>query len=374
MIIKSLSIQNIRSIGEKITINFEDGINILIGPNGGGKSNILDILNFVINKYFIHHWNEENRQEGRLTYLKGDIGNIKEFSKHNDIQDKIDQEIEITVFITDNDIENIKILKENLEKISETESKLTNKTDIKDNFQPFFEDIDIVNFYKKNREHNFLIKNNSLPRNLHTKEWRLLILFMNYFEKIRDIIDRYNEGKDDNDKIPSLKYLWKYFSPNRFCYGQNLSANLSTLDKTKMFCGAKTKTSKKQPSSDINYAVLYFAWKFNRLHRNDNDFARDEQVIQVKELLKKLGGYDFLIKTINLENNTYKIIVKVEGKKIEFNDLSSGETEILNFIFSIVAFDLKDAVIVVDEPELHLHPQWQNKLIDLYHYCPVKQI
>ncbi len=55
MIIKSLSIQNIKSIGNKINLHFEDGINILIGPNGGGKSNIMDILNIVLNTYFIFH-------------------------------------------------------------------------------------------------------------------------------------------------------------------------------------------------------------------------------------------------------------------------------------------------------------------------------
>ena len=43
MKLKSITIENIRSFRERTTIEFDKGFNILIGPNAGGKSNLLAV-------------------------------------------------------------------------------------------------------------------------------------------------------------------------------------------------------------------------------------------------------------------------------------------------------------------------------------------
>jgi recombinational DNA repair ATPase RecF len=60
MKISSLKISNVLSYGPldnldtaPDTIQFKDNINILIGANGSGKSNLLE----VVNKIFFHHFN-----------------------------------------------------------------------------------------------------------------------------------------------------------------------------------------------------------------------------------------------------------------------------------------------------------------------------
>ena len=45
--------------------------------------------------------------------------------------------------------------------------------------------------------------------------------------------------------------------------------------------------------------------------------------------------------------------------------ISSGEREIINFIFGLFLEQLNDGIIIIDEPELHLHPTWQKKLIQI---------
>jgi putative ATP-dependent endonuclease of OLD family len=45
---------------------------------------------------------------------------------------------------------------------------------------------------------------------------------------------------------------------------------------------------------------------------------------------------------------------------------SSGERELLTYLFAIFALNVRDALIVVDEPELHLHPKWQKRLLNLF--------
>lgn len=52
------------------------------------------------------------------------------------------------------------------------------------------------------------------------------------------------------------------------------------------------------------------------------------------------------------------------GAVLSFNSLSSGEQEVVKVLFDVARKDIKDSVIIVDEPELHLHPTLAFKLIE----------
>lgn len=52
--------------------------------------------------------------------------------------------------------------------------------------------------------------------------------------------------------------------------------------------------------------------------------------------------------------------------KIQLKDLSTGEKTLLSKIFYLYLNEPKNKVILIDEPELSLHPTWQNKVIGIY--------
>lgn len=52
------------------------------------------------------------------------------------------------------------------------------------------------------------------------------------------------------------------------------------------------------------------------------------------------------------------------GDTLPFGSLSSGEKEVVKVIFDIARKDIKHSVIILDEPELHLHPTLTFKLIE----------
>ncbi len=54
----------------------------------------------------------------------------------------------------------------------------------------------------------------------------------------------------------------------------------------------------------------------------------------------------------------------VNGQMLSFNSLSSGEQEIVKVIFDVARKDIKHSIIIVDEPELHLHPTLTFKLVE----------
>lgn len=53
-----------------------------------------------------------------------------------------------------------------------------------------------------------------------------------------------------------------------------------------------------------------------------------------------------------------------DGQVLPFNSLSSGEQEVIKVLFDVARKEIKHSVIIVDEPELHLHPTLTFKLIE----------
>lgn len=385
MKINSLEIQNIKSIGEKIKLHFEQGINIFIGSNGSGKSNVMDILNTVLHTYFIWHWHENIESFGKIIYQKQNLDGFFDLPKHFDLDDTESQEISIEIEFSDDDLENIKIIRDHLTNIAQTEKNLLKQqtSDIENIFNLLFTNVR-QDSLRASRKHKFIFNAHKLDQNSgeaqfnnYSNEQKLWFRYLNYFEKIKYLIEKYNEDKNDNKKIRELKFNFKFFSPNRFHDGQQFEISLPGQSRTQKLKAIKQKTSK-NTTSDITYSTYYFARIFNSLRtinqsliekNNKNEtkkFHENAQVKEVKDLLTTIGSYDFDIETVSLDDNKFQFKIISGGQETDFKNLSSGEKEVLNFIFILLALDLKDACVLIDEPEIHLHPQWQNKLIKLF--------
>ncbi|HYE54865.1 MAG TPA: chromosome segregation protein SMC, partial [Chitinophagaceae bacterium] len=60
MRLKSLEIKGFKSFADKTIVNFDEGVTGIIGPNGCGKSNIVDSIRWVIGEQKISHLRSEN--------------------------------------------------------------------------------------------------------------------------------------------------------------------------------------------------------------------------------------------------------------------------------------------------------------------------
>ena len=45
---------------------------------------------------------------------------------------------------------------------------------------------------------------------------------------------------------------------------------------------------------------------------------------------------------------------------VNFSELSDGEQSLLSMIFIMYGYDLSQGMVIVDEPEIHFHPQMQR--------------
>jgi len=70
-------------------------------------------------------------------------------------------------------------------------------------------------------------------------------------------------------------------------------------------------------------------------------------------------------KSIILDNENNPLIIKYEDEDLDYTLLSSGEKQLL-ILFLNILLAKDNSVIIMDEPELSLHVNWQLKLIDSF--------
>jgi predicted ATP-dependent endonuclease of OLD family len=56
MKLESIKLQNVRSFKDSIEISLGKGINLFIGPNREGKSNLLDVIVITLRRYVLYNW------------------------------------------------------------------------------------------------------------------------------------------------------------------------------------------------------------------------------------------------------------------------------------------------------------------------------
>ena len=66
----------------------------------------------------------------------------------------------------------------------------------------------------------------------------------------------------------------------------------------------------------------------------------------------------------NVEEGFDLFLIRDNGAhRVPVDSLSSGEVEVLTFLGTLLLEDLKDGLLFVDEPELHLHPAWHHLVL-----------
>lgn len=67
---------------------------------------------------------------------------------------------------------------------------------------------------------------------------------------------------------------------------------------------------------------------------------------------------------LDKENNRLVFVLDTTGGNIQLEQLSSGEKQLLIILFRVFLMQKKSYILLMDEPEISLHIDWQNQLID----------
>lgn len=104
--------------------------------------------------------------------------------------------------------------------------------------------------------------------------------------------------------------------------------------------------------------------------------ANTEEELTLKEVKEKVnaeinGVFDILDLDVKLtglskDEKNMPIFVNSSGDEFDINELSSGEKQLFLRTLSIKMLEPENSIILIDEPELSLHPKWQQRIIDVY--------
>ena len=115
--------------------------------------------------------------------------------------------------------------------------------------------------------------------------------------------------------------------------------------------------------ADVESEFVKYWYNLVKFHNKRND--------EITEALQKFikdtfDGLELSITYSHIDEDDNIYFQNKNNEKFKINQLSTGEKTLLSKVLYLFFQDYKDKVILIDEPELSLHPSWQNKVLKIY--------
>jgi len=132
---------------------------------------------------------------------------------------------------------------------------------------------------------------------------------------------------------------------------------------------------------ELKEEIIYFSASVNELENIEIKIVEEyiktaEEIDSFKKALHGLQekindifeGLDIGFRFSRVDYNNKKVFLtaKENAKEFEINRLSTGEKTLMSKVLLLYFGGYEDKIILIDEPELSLHPSWQNKVLKIY--------
>lgn len=389
MKLESLTISNILSYPfiENIesadpTIEFTSDISILVGPNGSGKSNLLEIINALFYKHFnlpyLFHENiysEEHPSTNTIRPSDNISSRLADTTpKHFLFKDQ-PSTLLIVLRADDNDIANLELIRihlTDLKRINDTyatnqgnllrggydwKSIETHKQGIK-LLMP-------VNY----RDGRISIERPELQSQSFERLFYDYLTDFSFLQRIFQVLE-----KTHAESKFGLTSPFTLISSLRQHTGFNSYITLGSSVANQMaevINSDSGNSTKNYSPTDTSYRLVNtkLALSLNHLMLNDMFKRKKELLIENKDgVLFQINKY--LKSTLNLELDfssadsrhfNLQLLIKEGNIELAFEQLSAGQKSIFFLLFLVFGSNSGDGLLIIDEPELHLHTSMQEK-------------
>lgn len=359
MRITSVTLSNIKSFREATPVALNPALNILVGPNGGGKSNLLDSLVVLLRFYFLKGWYTDVQNDEHGSYRRVLEGNLfSTISQHlpRFAGENAPVKAEITFRVGSDELTAMRSVNDLMPTLRENLQKYRNWQGYGASLSPFK-----IELFNEGDELTYRVDEYNLVQNNATEAEREYLRHLQFHE-LHVLL-----AGDSGITLPAQML---YFSPFRGAAAtSSFEANLPTTNRSELKRNYQQATSRTNTSL-LQLASLHFGAKRRHFEAlaADHGFKElwdaDAEVVAVTTHLARVG-YSWSLEASDPVRNIFRIILRRGGVSFDISQASTGEQELINYLFGLFAFALRGGLLIVDEVELHLHPRWQVLLLDL---------
>lgn len=385
MYIKNLTIKNFRCFDrEGINIPLNEGVTAFIGRNGSGKTSILEALNFLLGQEYLptrinekdFHTNAKGTKETDAIVIEGETKD----PFYIDIDVVSDRGIASVVVIPCNKIRLSIKRREKADRVLDDPFIIT-KTVV-----PILGTID-----------DSIYQNVDFKRSYKIVNLEVIDTDINDLDEAKEIIKNLLKGTATRTEQYERYYQVRF----KLKSGEERSASFASyalnFNPNRIKGLAKAYYLTKDRDSEVygNYSLISkiltdLHWRYKKKHSGgDGETIEDEYSTLASSLRNIVDEKGTLIQKINEKVKTicsenkdlqidfidieqpykYAFVAKGEGDKLLLpSNLGSGFNILIAYaLFSYVSeLEKIPILLIVDEPELHLHCDWQKKMYNLF--------
>lgn len=353
--------------------NGYQGTKIFIGNNASGKSNFIKILEeFFATLIKDFSFDMSFSTESNISMRKA-IQSRNNYTKYLQTNNQTPNQpsiLEISLELSDIDYENIGFVCKYVSKINSILDKYS-KLNLKFpeyKLQTLLEQPHTLTLHASfdEREQEFTIDESKL------NEYQLFILLCIRYQKLLQIVivifNQYEKKPKErkryllkrsfailNNNRSNLDFK-NFINPNEIINDLEYSRN-SLVGYTwciyKIWSILENFTQKELLSPDLNQQEKAI----------DERLKKSDFFVSLNYMMKKYFDKQLRVDYVNGMIGFY--MVDEKERVFYFNDLSDGEKSLLTMIFALYGNNLADGFMIVNEPELHLHPQYQKELAEV---------
>ena len=377
-----LSFKYVDDVGNAERIKFDDDLNIIIGENGSGKSTALEVINFVFKRILFkqYHLNQDlydqrgsiSAEQRRQIILPANNNSFNGFRLDpNWSSEGAPQRIRIEIKLDEIDKNNIRYLQENQNIIYPWGNKYSTRGMIDLSGYGEFYTLDVT---LNSQGKTFTVQPHGCSLDFGYD-------YLTDYNFYKETISLYNLENSDN-RINALYESFTLISSYRNYHAFNTSVNLR--DQTPATQIQQIRNADYQRSLNANDNSEPTIFTLVRLRVADEHFSRMSEKMSEDEREKAANELSFIIeinKRLRIVNLACKIklldlrtwqyrfefIDLRRGKALaDINSLSAGQKAITHLVFEAYGRgDLKGGLVIIDEPEIHLHYQFQHEYLQV---------
>ena len=177
-----------------------------------------------------------------------------------------------------------------------------------------------------------------------------------YCEANDPLREKHIKIKNKLDILPKVIYV-----PTEINFQKMNVASTTLVQEYKFINIVNTNLIKDIPS--------YIATKMiSAMLKNKNEKVGDVQkkvFNEINEIFENLS-IDVKVEDISQDGRNITLFTNSSGDEFDINELSSGEKQLFLRTLAIRMLNPENSIILIDEPELSLHPKWQQRIVDVY--------